>query len=192
MYPGSLTISTDAFVALYLDVLHSLKDNGMRRVFLYSGHLGGRHLKAVARITEEANRKIDGIKVYALMDSDRMDSLGLKPGPALLPLVRRLDFNNIVIGRLSRSREMAPASHADGWETSIMLYFYPELVRKTYQQVPDAPASAFFNAGRTGDRTRNPSGIGGFPVTRASAATGKVIADYLTQLIGDSIISALK
>jgi creatinine amidohydrolase/Fe(II)-dependent formamide hydrolase-like protein len=33
MYPGSLTISTETFVALYVDLLHSLHDNGMRRFF---------------------------------------------------------------------------------------------------------------------------------------------------------------
>src|SRR4029434_9259725 len=43
-YPGSLTIAKETFVALYVDVLRSLHDNGMRRAFLYSGHLGTRHV----------------------------------------------------------------------------------------------------------------------------------------------------
>src|SRR5262249_39605885 len=54
MYPGSLTVSADAFVSLYVDLLRSLHDNGLRRVFLVSGHFGGRHLKTVARVAEEA------------------------------------------------------------------------------------------------------------------------------------------
>src|SRR5687767_93186 len=41
-YPGSLTISKSTFVALYVDVLRSLRDNGLRRAFLYIGHLGTR------------------------------------------------------------------------------------------------------------------------------------------------------
>ena len=32
-YPGSLTISKSTFVALYVDVLRSLRDNGLRRAF---------------------------------------------------------------------------------------------------------------------------------------------------------------
>lgn len=52
MYPGSLTIGKETFVALYVDVLRSLHDNGMRRVFIYSGHLGGRHLQAIVQVVE--------------------------------------------------------------------------------------------------------------------------------------------
>lgn len=72
MYAGSFTVGADTFVSLYLDLLHSLRDNGLRRVFLVSGHLGGRHLQAMARIAEDANHKLDGMKVYAIIDSERL------------------------------------------------------------------------------------------------------------------------
>src|SRR5688500_20059471 len=62
-YPGSLTISKSTFVALYVDVLRSLHDNGSRRAFLYIGHLGTRHVEAVVQVVEEANRTIDGMIV---------------------------------------------------------------------------------------------------------------------------------
>ena len=49
MYSGSLTVRADTLVTLYLDLLRSLHDNGLRRVFLVSGRLGGRHLLGSSR-----------------------------------------------------------------------------------------------------------------------------------------------
>jgi creatinine amidohydrolase len=115
MYPGSLTVSADTFVRVYLDLLHSLHDNGLRHVFLVSGHLGGRHLKAVARIAEEASRQIDGMKVYALIDSERAERLKLEPSATLVPIERGLNFP-MLTELLGRGTEVAASTHADGWE----------------------------------------------------------------------------
>jgi len=191
MYPGSLTISTDRFVGLYVDLLHSLHDNGLRRVFLYSGHLGGRHIKAMARIAEEANRTLKGLKAYALIDSERVEQVGLQSGPALLRIERGLNFE-MLTELLGRGAETAASTHADGWETSLMLHYRPDMVRPGYQNLPEAPSSRFFEAIGSGDRTKNPSGMGGLPLARASAAAGKTIADYRTRRIGDAIMRATK
>ena len=48
IYPGSLTLGSDTFVALYIDLMRSLHDNGVNTIVLFSGHLGGRHLEAMA------------------------------------------------------------------------------------------------------------------------------------------------
>jgi hypothetical protein len=101
-YPGSLTISKSTFVALYVDVLRSLRDNGLRRAFLYVGHLGTRHVEAVVQVVEE--------------------------------------------GKVLRS----------------------------------------------GDRSKNPGGSGGFPFDKASAAVGKQIVDYKTARIADTILQVVK
>jgi creatinine amidohydrolase len=71
-------------VRLYLDPLRSLHENGLRRQFLIPGHLGGRHVLAIARVAEEANRQIDGMKVCALIDSDRAEQLELKPSARIV------------------------------------------------------------------------------------------------------------
>jgi creatinine amidohydrolase len=190
MYPGSLTISAAAFVRLYLDLLRSLHDNGLRRVCLVSGHLGGRHLIAVARIAEEANRQIEGMKVYALIDSERAERLGLSPSASLIPIDHGLN-NPMLADLLGHGSEPVASTHADGWELSLMLHYRPDLVRPGYRQLPEAPSSHFFEAIRTGDPTKNPSGMGGFPFNKASAAVGKKIADYRTHVIGDAIKSLL-
>jgi len=71
-----------------------------------------------------------------------------------------------------------------------MLYYRPDMARPGYQNLPEAPSSRFFEAIGTGDRTKNPSGMGGLPLARASAAAGKTIADYRTTRIGDAIMRA--
>jgi creatinine amidohydrolase len=186
MYPGSLTVSADTFVRLYVDLLHSLHDNGLRRVFLVSGHFGGRHLLAVARIAEEGNRQIEGMKVYALIDKERAEQLKLKSSASVILIERGWTPQNMT-ELLGRGTEGTPCMHADGCELSLMLHYYPDMVRPGYQKLPEAPPSHFFEAMVTGDATKNPGGMGGAPFDRASAEVGKRIADYRTHRIGDAI-----
>ncbi|HEY0461306.1 MAG TPA: creatininase family protein [Pyrinomonadaceae bacterium] len=191
MYPGSLTIGKETFVALYLDVLRSLHDNGINRVFLYSGHLGGRHLLAIAQVVEQANKKIDGIKVYGLIESERLEQMKLAPSANILPIPNGQNFG-MLTELLGKGSEQAFSTHGDGTETSLMLYFQPEQVRSGYKQLPQSPSSRFFESIFSGDRTKNPSGTGGFPFDKASATVGKRIVDYHTPLIGDAILRVLK
>jgi creatinine amidohydrolase len=186
MYSGSLTVSADTFVRLYLDILRSLHDNGLRRVFLVPGHFGGRHVLAVARIAEEGNRQIEGMKVYALIDSVRAEQLKLKSSASVI-LIERAQTPQNVTELLGRGTEGAPCMHADGCEVSLMLHYYPDMVRPGYQKLPEAPPSHFFEAMTTGDATKNPDGAGGLPFDKASAAIGKEIADYHTHSIGEAI-----
>ena len=184
IYPGSLTVRADTLVMLYLDLLRSLHDNGLRRVFLVSGHLGGRHLLTVARIA--ASRQIPGMRVYALIDSDRAEQLKLKPSTSLVLIERGWTPQNVT-ELLGRGTEGAPCMHADGCEVSLMLHYYPDMVRPGYQKLPEAPPSHFLEAITTGDATKNPNGAGGLPFDKASAAIGKEIADYRTQRVGETI-----
>jgi creatinine amidohydrolase len=186
MYPGSLTVGADTFVSVYLDLLRSLHDNGLRRVFLVSGHSGGRHLKAVARIAEEGNRQIQGMKVYALIDRARAEQLNLKSSASVILIERGWTPQNMT-ELLGRGTEGTPCMHADGCEVSLMLHYYPDMVRPGYQKQPEAPPSHFFEAMVTGDATKNPSGMGGAPFNKASAEVGKEIADYRTRRVGEAI-----
>ncbi len=190
-YPGSLTLREDTFVALYLDLLRSLDDQGLRRMFLYSAHFGPRHVNAVARIIREAEGMIGGAEVYALIPEETMSAIGLTPTAHLLPIERGRNFE--LLDRLlgHDTGGMPTSAHADGAETSEMLYRRPELVRSGYRELSSAPSSRFFEAYKTGDRTRNPTGMGGFPLARATAAAGEALCDYRTRKIGDTILRAL-
>ena len=189
IYPGSLTVSADTFVALYVDVIRSLRDSGLRRVFLYSGHFGPRHVRAVARIADEASRRISGVKVQALIESDLVVRLALRPGPSLLSIDRGRNFE-LLSKLLGQGSETPTTTHADGAETSLMLYWRPDLVRRGYQQLEPATSSRFFDAYRSGNREKNPSGMGGFPLSQASSAVGKEICEDRARRMGDTILRA--
>src|SRR5215204_5215792 len=190
-YPGSLTIGKDTFVALYVDVLRSLYDNGTRRAFLYSGHLGFRHVEAVVQVVEEANQKIEGMKAYAVIESERLATMKLKPSANILPIEKGRNFE-MLAQLLGRGTELPQTTHADGAETSWTLYFHPDVVRPGYKRFPQSPSSSFLEVLRSGDRTKSPSGIGGFPFDKASATVGKKIVDYKTARIGETILQVLK
>jgi creatinine amidohydrolase len=190
-YPGSLTIGKRTFVALYLDVLQSLHVNGLRRAFLYSGHLGTRQVEAVVQVVEEANRQIHGMRTYAPIASETLERMKLEPNSHILAVDKGRNFE-MAAQLLGRGSEMPRTTHADGAETSWTLHFYPEAVRDGYRRFPQSPSSAFLEVLRTGDRSKNPSGSGGFPFDRASAAAGKRIVDDRTGRIGDAILKVLK
>jgi creatinine amidohydrolase len=190
IYPGSLTVRADTFVALYLDLLRALRDNGLRRVFLFSGHGGGSQQRVVARIAEEGSNVIDGMTVYALLPSENIERAGVKLGPSLLAMDNYRNFERL--GQLlGNGTEPPRTTHADGAEISLMLFYRPDMVRRGYQKLPQSPSSKFFAAGNSGNRTDNPSGMGGFPSAKASAAVGKAILDYRTALMGETIARVL-
>jgi creatinine amidohydrolase/Fe(II)-dependent formamide hydrolase-like protein len=190
-YPGSLTISKSTFVALYVDVLRSLHDNGLRRAFLYIGHLGTRHVEAVVQVVEEANRRIDGMTVYAPIDGEMLERMKLAPSSHILSVEKGRNFE-MLAQLLGRGTELPRTTHADGAETSWTLYFHPEVVRPGYQRFPQSPSSLFLEVLNSGDRSKNPSGSGGFPFDRASADVGKQIVDYKTARIGEAILQVLR
>ena len=190
-YPGSLTIRKDTFVALYVDVLRSLRDNGLRRAFLYIGHLGTRHVEAVVEVVEEANRRIDGMTVYATIDSEMLERMKLAPSAHILSVEKGRNFE-MVAQLLGRGSELPRTTHADGAETSWTLHFYPAVVRRGFERFPQSPSSVFLEVLRTGDRSKNPSGIGGFPFDKASAGVGKQIVEYKTARVGETILQVLR
>ena len=89
---------------------------------LYSGHLGFRHVEAVLRVVEEANQRIEGMKVYAAIQSERLATMKLKPG-ANMPVEKGRNFE-MVAQLLGRGTELPQTTHADGADTSWTLYFY--------------------------------------------------------------------
>ena len=190
-YPGSLTIAKETFVALYVDVLRSLHDNGMRRAFLYPGHLGTRHVEAVIEAAEAANRKIDGMKVYAVIESEKLATMQFAPSAPVLSVEKGRNFE-MMAELLGRGTEFPRTTHADGAETSWTLYLHPAVVRPGYERLPQSPSSAFLEVLRSGDRSRNPSGSGGLPFDRASARVGERIVDYKTARIGETILKVLR
>jgi creatinine amidohydrolase/Fe(II)-dependent formamide hydrolase-like protein len=134
------------------------------------------------------NHKLDGMKVYAIIDSERLERLGLTGSVSLLPTEHGFPM---LIQLLGRGTEMPASTHADGREVSLMLHYHPAMVRPGYRQLPEAPSSRFFEAVAADDRSKNPGGTGGLPFDKASESVGKIIAQYRTRQIGDAIKLAL-
>ena len=190
-YPGNLTVRVSTFAALYLDVLQSLRANGVRRAFLWPGHGNREHNEALSQAVEAANRTIDGMRAYVLMDSERLEAIKMTPSTYILPVEKGRNFE-LMAQLLGRGAEMPRTTHADGVETSWTLYFHPEVVRPGYQQLPPPPPSILDNNGVETGRSTNPSGSGGFPFDKASAAVGKQIVDYKIARIGDAILRVVR
>jgi creatinine amidohydrolase len=188
-YPGNLTIKMSTFTTLYVDLLRSLRANGLRKAFLWPGHGAPGHNEALLRAVEEANRTVDGLTAYVLMDSERVEGLKLSSRPYVLPVEKGRNFA-LLETLLGRGAEMPRTTHADGVETSWTLYFHPEAVRPGYQDLPAPPPSILDNGGDR--RSSNPGGSGGFPFDKASPSVGKRIADYKTARIGETILRVLR
>ena len=148
-YPGSLTIGTDTFVALYVDVLRSLHDKGLNWAFLYSGHGAPSQGVAMARIAEQASRTIDGMHAYALIPSESVAAFGLTPSPWIVPLPNFRNFD-LLTSLLGTTADRPTTTHADGAETSLMLFYRPELVRPGYEQAQTPTSTAFRKAAESG------------------------------------------
>jgi creatinine amidohydrolase len=189
-YPGNLTVRASTLAALYLDVLRSLHENGLRRAFLWPGHGAGGHNEALIQAVEEANRTIDGMHAYVLMYSERLQAMKLTSSTHVLSVEKGRNFE-LLAQLLGRGAEMPRTTHADGVETSATLYFHPEAVHPGYQQLPAPPLSILDNSGVETGRSTNPSGSGGFPFDKASAEVGKQIVDYMTARIGDAILKVV-
>ena len=112
--------------------------------------------------------------VYALVDSEMLERIKRQPSTHILSVEKGRNFERVA-QLLGSGSEMPRTTHADGAETSWTLHFYPEAVRPGFERFPQSPSSAFLDVLRTGDRSKNPSGSGGFPFDKASAAVGKQI-----------------
>lgn len=190
-YPGSLTIGIDTFVALYVDVLRSLHDKGLNWAFLFSGHGATSQGVAMARIAEQATRTIDGMHAYALIPSESVAVFGLTPSPWIISLQNFRNFD-LLTSMLGSSADPPTATHADGAETSLMLFFRPDMVRPGYEHAQTSTSTVFRNAVRSGNRSDNPSGTGGFPTTKASADVARRILEFRTTSMGDAVMVVLK
>ena len=134
MYPGSLTVSADTLVALYVDVIRSLARHGLRRFFLYSAHYGPRHLRVVARIAQAADEAMVETRTWAVLHAENVERLGLGDVSRVLSVAQGRNFP-LLTKKLGAGSETPTSTHADGAETSEMLYLAAAQVRAGYRKL---------------------------------------------------------
>jgi len=72
-----------------------------------------------------------------------------------------------------------------------MLFYRPEMVRPGYERAQTSTSTVFRNAARTGNRSDNPSGTGGFPTTKASGEVARRILEFRTMSMGEAVTVVL-
>lgn len=117
-FPASIKVRPEVMVELLTDVMKSLAGDGMKHLFLISGHNDRAHNEAIVTAVRRG-RLESGLSPCFVCDSGVARRLGVEPGdPHVLPFDSPPD---------------EPAGsyldiHAGGWETSIMLGYNAEVV----------------------------------------------------------------
>ena len=156
-FAGTVSISSRTLVAIIDDVQSSLARSGIEHLVLVNGHGGNYVLSNVAQEANVAKRKV-----------------ALFPG--------REDFR-VARERAAMETSTSEDMHGGEWETSILMYAYPDVVRSTYSQSDhDAPQRPHLLI--TGMRAYATKGIIGRPSV-ASAAKGRAALDSLTASFGE-------
>ncbi len=154
-HPGTISIRGQTLRALLLDLLESYHRQGLRNFLVLSGHAGGTHIAYLIDAAEEFLERVEEVKiaVASILDLLREGALDLLETPR--------------------------DSHAGEFETSLMLHFFPELVKGTSpEEYPAFPKPILVR-----DKRRFwPGGVWGDPY-KASAEKGKMFAERLAKVI---------
>ncbi|MFB3886746.1 MAG: creatininase family protein [Thermodesulfobacteriota bacterium] len=118
-FGGSFTCREETMISVLSDAMASLKNWGFRQIFFINHHMDGRHSKALDKAIQKARAEI-GIEAYWIIDQFFLKPLGFKGNEPhllihknVLPFVPTSPHLNI---------------HAEGYETSLMWCYFPELV----------------------------------------------------------------
>ncbi len=154
-HPGTISIRGQTLRALLLDLLESYHRQGLRNFLVLSGHAGGTHIAYLVDAAEEFLERVEEVKiaVASILDLLREGALDLLETPR--------------------------DSHAGEFETSLMLHFFPDLVKGTSpEEYPAFPKPILVR-----DKRRFwPGGVWGDP-SKASAEKGKMFAERLAKVI---------
>jgi creatinine amidohydrolase len=152
---GSVWVNPDTFYLMMKDVVYSLKEQGYRKIAVIQGHGGIFVLSPLIR-TLNASLNPD-VMVCKLEPSQFfLTFLGKPPIPGC---------------EASEILESATLMHADEFETSLILYLHPELVKmdKIVDFVPEYPRE-YLNYGSI--FRLSPDGVWGEP-SKATAEKGQ-------------------
>ncbi|WP_068669092.1 creatininase family protein [Thermosulfurimonas dismutans] len=154
-HPGTISIRGTVLRALTLDILSAFYRQGFKKFLLLSGHAGGTHMAFILDAAEEfQGLKDDVVMVVA----------------SIIDLIKDCALDLI---------ETPDDSHAGEWETSMIQYFYPELVKgKGKAEYPKFPK---FQVVRNKKRYW-PGGVWGDP-GKASPEKGQILAERLAEKI---------
>jgi creatinine amidohydrolase len=118
-FGGSFTCREETMISVLSDAMVSLKSWGFDQVFFINHHLDSGHTKALDKAIRKARTEI-GIGAYWIMDQFVAKRLGFKEDEAHLLIHKSL--------MPSGPPPLYLDIHAEGYETSLMWHYLPELV----------------------------------------------------------------
>ncbi len=152
---GTVSIKGEILKALLLNIISELYRQGFRNFFILSGHAGGTH-GAYLIDTAETFIELHGDVKFFVADIYKL----------LKPVLEELKIPE-------------SDSHAGEWETSLILYFKPELVKEGgFEDYPKFPK---FRVVAEKEKYWS-SGIWGNPL-KASKEKGKILANKLAEIL---------
>jgi len=162
-HPGTVTITTATLRALAIDIVTSLRRQGLRHFILLTGHAGGTHTSALIDAGEELLQIFADIRIAVLTEY----MLAAKEGRGII--------------------ETPDDSHAGEIETSRLLHSHPQLVKgKGEREYPSFPAGILVR-----DKRRFwPNGVWGDP-TLASAQKGARLEEAVVGAL-DRLVTAME
>lgn len=184
-FPGSFHSREETVVNVLWDAMASLKRWGFEHVFFVNNHGDADHNNAILNAIKKA-RQDTGIRAYYVLDEGFAKRLGLTGKEP-----------HVLIHKMAPP----PASkyvevHAGGGETSLMWYYFPELVRvdiwKTLKSTDKTVEDLMVWRRGWGDAKRvTPDGFFGDPTT-ASPEKGKTGFDEFKVSAATAIEAFLK
>jgi len=162
-HPGTITITTATLRALAIDLVTSLRQQGLRHFVLLTGHAGGTHTSALIDAGEELIRQFSDIEIAVLTEY----MLAAKEGRKFI--------------------ETPDDSHAGEIETSRMLYSHPQLVKgQGIKEYPNFPQGILVR----NKRNYWPGGVWGDP-GKATAEKGALIEKAVVDAL-ERVVEALE
>lgn len=183
-FPASIKVRAEVMVELLVDVMKSMAGDGMKRMFLVSGHNDRAHNEAIVAAVRKGRMEA-GLEACFVCDAAIARRLGLDPADPQ------------VVAFESPSHDAGPYVdvHAGDWETSVMLGYEAGLVRSGQLEKlastdlgPDALAE--WRKGGEVARRVTPLGYFGSPAT-ATAARGIGIVESEARRIVQALVHRL-
>lgn len=118
-FPASIKVRPEVMIALMVDVMKSLADDGLRVLYCTSGHNDRAHNAAIFEAVQQGTAA-SALQAAFLSEAAMIDRLGVPPDhPNVLP------FHPVPPETPPEFLDI----HAGEWETSIMLAMNPETVK---------------------------------------------------------------
>jgi creatinine amidohydrolase len=120
-FPGTINVRPEIMVEVMVDVFKSLKNSGFKQIYCLAGHGDTDHNRAIYEGVKRA-AAIEGVEVFLVTQPATVQRVGLDAGDRQLVVTA------------ARPAAGPPPQYIDGHagagETSTMLAFYPDVVRK--------------------------------------------------------------